>query len=73
MYGDGFDDKNTLHDWVSYILRYCGEAASWETSPKEQRNKMLKVAALAVAACEAFDKNGKFAPRHYEDEVKKDE
>lgn len=33
---------------------------------------MLKVAALAVAACEAFDRNGGFAPRHYEDGVAKD-
>jgi hypothetical protein len=72
-FNDKFDDKNTLNDWVTYIGIHCGKASNWTAAPKQQREQMLKVAALAVAACEAFDKNGSFAPRHYEKDVKKDE
>jgi hypothetical protein len=36
-------------------------------SKEEQRNNMLKVAALAVAALETFDRNDGFAPRHYDE------
>lgn len=68
-WGPDFDDKNTLNDWVTYITQYCARASSFQTSPNGQRFAMVKVAALAVAACEAFDRNGSFAPRHYEDQV----
>lgn len=68
-WGTEFDDNNTLNDWVTYIAIYTGRAAGMETLPEDQRVYMLKVAALAIAAIESFDRNGQFAPRHYEDRV----
>lgn len=68
-WGTDFDDKNTLNDWVTYIATYCGRASQFASPPSNQRRDMLKVAALAVAACEAFDRNGGFAPRHYEEQI----
>lgn len=67
-----FDDKNDLDNWVSCIVSYCSRASKLQASPSKQRRDMLKVAAIAVAACESFDRNGNFPPRHYEDIVAKD-
>lgn len=69
-WGPDFDDKNNLDNWIRYITTYCGR--SGQGSPSRQRRDMLKVAAIAVAACESFDRNGNFPPRHYEDTVAKD-
>jgi hypothetical protein len=65
-WGDEFDKKNTLNDWVTYINIYAGQAAKMGNSKEEQRTQMLKVATLAVAALERFDENDGFAPRHYD-------
>ena len=76
-FGTSFDDKNTLNDWVTFITRYAGEAAFVANGAKAdtipfsirlaQRQKLVKVAALAVAAIEAFDRNGQnFPRRHYD-------
>jgi hypothetical protein len=67
-----FDDKNDLDNWVRSIVAYCSRASSSHSSPAKQRRAMLQVAAIASAACEAFDRNGNFPPRHYEDNVAKD-
>lgn len=72
MWGTRFDDNNTINDWVTHIVKYCGRATVFEADPENQREAMIKVAALAVAALETFDRNGRFAPRHYENLVKKD-
>ncbi len=64
-----FDDCNTLNDWVTYITFYTGQAARMDVPPEDQRKNMLKAATLAVTAVESFDRNGQFAPRHYEDRV----
>jgi len=58
--------------WAAYLGIYTGKATAITAPPAEQRRQMLKVAAIAVAAVEAFDRNGGFAPRHYEDRVPKD-
>jgi hypothetical protein len=67
-WGTEFDDKNTLNDWAAYINVYLTRALCMENvgKPENQRIAMVKVAALSVAALEAFDRNGKFAPRHYD-------
>lgn len=64
-WGTAFDDKNTVNDWVVYIGQYAGDAARMNIQPQDSREKLLKVAALAVAALETFDRNGGFAARHY--------
>lgn len=71
-WGTDFDAKNDLDNWVCYIMGYCVRAACIQASPSKQRLNMLKVAAIAAAACESFDRNGNFPPRHYEDGVAKD-
>ena len=70
-WGTEFDDKNTLNDWAAYINVYLGKCVTMKSNPEEQRKQMKKVATLAVAAMEAFDRNGHFPPRHYEDRVEK--
>lgn len=67
LWGVEFDRKNTLNDWGTYIGQYTGYAAEMGRTPEEQRDFMLKVAALAVAALEAFDRNNGFPPRHYDE------
>ena len=70
-WGTGFDDKNTLNDWSSYITNYLGKATTMEASPDAQRKFLVKVATLATAAVETFDRNSGFPPRHYEEKVAK--
>ncbi len=54
-----FDKANSRNDWVAYITAYAGRAA--DKCPRNEccefRDMMKKVAALAVAAIEAYDKN----------------
>jgi len=70
MWGSEFDDKNTVNDWITYMARYASNAGT--ATPAGQRVALVKVAALAVAAVEAFDRNEGFPPRHYEGNMRKD-
>lgn len=65
-WGTAFDDLNTSNDWCSYICRYATNAASFNASPAHFREQMVKVAALAVAAIEATDRNMGLPKRHYD-------
>lgn len=67
-WGVAFDDANTLNDWTTYIVGYAYRGAAMENKDNKQaqRAALVKVAAIAVAALEAFDRNGEFAPRHYD-------
>jgi len=65
-WGVGFDDKNTMNDWFTYIAIYGGRACEMARTKEEQRKFLLKTATLAVAALEAFDRNDGMAPRHYD-------
>lgn len=55
-----FDKSNTQNDWVGYICAYAGRAASKVIRNQKEnqtfRDNMVKVAALALAAIEAYDK-----------------
>jgi hypothetical protein len=66
-WGDEFDKKNTINDWASYINIYLGRACEMGRPKNQQRENLIKVAALAIAALERFDENLGFAPRHYDD------
>jgi hypothetical protein len=64
LWPQGYDMLNRPNDWGSYIIQYLGAALTPYTrvTPGENaaatfRQKMLKVAALAVAAIEACDKH----------------
>ena len=66
-----FDDKNTPSDWASFINIYLGRAvttaaASGFSVNKDFRTNMLKVAALAIAAIEAVDRNETLSLRHFD-------
>ena len=52
-----FDQKNGQADWVNYIVRYAAGGAPKLENRKDFdfRAAMVKTAALAVAAIEAFD------------------
>ena len=68
-WGTKFDDKNTLNDWCTFIGRYCGKASGCVSTGPGQRVCLVQVAALAVAALEAHDRNNGFPPRHYDEEA----
>jgi hypothetical protein len=65
-WGTAFDDKNTINDWAAYIGIYLATATTMHAPKAKQREGLLKVASLAVAALQAFDRNGGFPPRHYD-------
>lgn len=68
LWGKVFDDNNTINDWVTYITRYASMAAVADDSD-DVRRRLIDVAALAVAAIEALERNGSMPPRHYDLEV----
>ena len=70
-WGTDFDDKNTLNDWINYIVIYLGHAGSMGTPKAEQRVAMIKALGLCMSAIDSFDRNDGWAPRHYEDKVAK--
>lgn len=69
QWGTDFDNSNTLNDWSTYVNIYMAQASTMTATPEQQRANMLKAATLLVAAVETFDRNGRFAPRHYEGRV----
>ncbi len=56
-FGPVFDTGNRPNDWVAFIAAYAGRAfaSDRETYTPSYRSLMVKVAALAVAAIEAYD------------------
>jgi hypothetical protein len=62
-WGNEFDNFNTPNDWIVYICRYAGMASTGERSFHEA---MTKVAALACAAVETYERNNGLEPRHYD-------
>lgn len=69
IWGKEFDDKNTVNDWVTYIVHYASKAAMDSKTVDKQREAMVKTATLAISAVQAFDRNNEFADRHYENIV----
>lgn len=66
LWGQIFDDRNTANDWSSYITRYNAKFAENGLTPAERRSALVKIAALAMSAIEAQDRNNGFAKRHYD-------
>ena len=64
QWGHDFDDLNTVNDWVVYITRYAGMAA---TKERTFHQAMIKAAAICCAAVETYERRGgSLAPRHYD-------
>jgi hypothetical protein len=53
--GNAHDDGHSVNDWVAYIAYHAG-LASYKA---DFRKQMVRVAALAVAAIECFDRRAK--------------
>jgi hypothetical protein len=60
VHTDDFDKTNTANDWIAYIIAYAGRAARrvYRNQREKQgyRENLVKTAALAVAALEAYDR-----------------
>lgn len=54
-WGKHNDDFNTINDWIAFITDYSGRARV-----NNPRGQLIKVAALAVAAIETYDRNNGF-------------
>jgi hypothetical protein len=68
LWGHDNDDKNTMNDWITFICAYATERRIGGLGfDKLFRNNMIKVAALAVSAAEAYDRNRNYPPRHYDE------
>lgn len=62
--GNGNADQDwSVNDWVAYITAYAGRAAQNvirnEREGNDSRQRLIQVAALAVAAVEALDRKVK--------------
>jgi len=55
--GSEHDDKHTNNDWIAYINKQTGKAVNYPFDFNNFKNRMYKVAALAVAAIEWVDRN----------------
>jgi hypothetical protein len=66
MWGNDFDDKNTMNDWITYIAKFAGRAGSVGKDLDYQKEGLVKVMALAMAALESCDRNNGFPKRHYD-------
>ena len=57
--GPGHDDHHTVAEWARLIQNYAGwaEVMAGMQSYDKARNRLVQVAALAVAAVEALDRN----------------
>jgi len=52
------DDKNTTLEWAGFICNYATRSICGATAHlADFRTSMVKVAALAIAAIEAYDRN----------------
>ena len=68
MWGTGFDDKNTLNDWIVYTNIYTGKASEMGANSETVRRNLYKAAGVLVSALERLETNGQFPPRHYDGE-----
>lgn len=46
------DNSHSAFDWIALITKQLGKAAGENMNPEKYHDHMIKVAALAVAACE---------------------
>jgi hypothetical protein len=69
QWGEEFDQKNTLNDWVTYTNIYMSKAADMGRTVEEQEKYLRKAAGLLINALVML-KNTGFAPRHYESQTR---
>jgi hypothetical protein len=64
-WGEEFDRRNTLNDWVTYAISFAADATKSDMSTKDQEVNLRKAAGLLVSAITMLRTTG-FAPRHFE-------
>jgi hypothetical protein len=64
-WGEEFDRKNNLDNWVTYAVKYLGKAAAMGATVEEQETNLRKAAGVLISAIDMLKREG-FAPRHYE-------
>lgn len=66
-WGDEFDDKNTLNDWLTYAAMYASDAARMDRQDDQdwQYRMLIKSAALLMAAATRV-REDRMAGRHYD-------
>jgi hypothetical protein len=69
MWGEEFDQKNTLNDWITYNNIYASKAAEMDRTVEEQEKYLRKAAGLLINALVMLKSTG-FAPRHYENQTR---
>jgi hypothetical protein len=62
-WGEEFDDKNDLNDWITYMIIYAGRAAAMGVQPESQYLNLIKVIGLAINAAQRV---GSMPKRHYD-------
>lgn len=55
--GHGHDTEHRLEDWLEYIDKQCSKAYTdmYRRNTEEAKQRLVKIAALAIAALEALD------------------
>lgn len=69
QWGEDFDRKNTLNDWVTYAGMYATRAAEMGRTPEEQEKYLRKAAGLLINAIDMLRREG-FSPRHYDGQTR---
>lgn len=69
QWGEEFDRKNTLNDWVTYTNIYTSKAAEMDRTIEEQEKYLRKAAGLLINAIVMLKTTG-LAPRHYEGQTR---
>jgi hypothetical protein len=59
--GSEHDDTLSPSDWVAIIVKHLGKSVSYPFNPPLFRTQLVRVAAIAVAAIEAYDRYEKKA------------
>ena len=54
--GPKHDDTHSPQDWCLFIIQQTAKASDYRATPGEFRGRMVKVAALAVAAIESSER-----------------
>jgi hypothetical protein len=71
LWGDDFDELNTINDWVIYTMRYLGNATRMGNTYTEQRAHLVKAGGLILNALRVsyarYPAAG-FEPRHYDEQ-----
>lgn len=57
------DDEHTNRDWIAFIIKFAGIAADYKR-PERWRYAMVRIAALAIAAVESYDRKEKHSAHH---------